>query len=91
MEHHGIPVHMNIAAQAVQSVAREHSFHPICDYLDSLRWDGVARLDDWLTLYIGVEPSDYVRAVGAKFMIGGVARVYRPGCKNDTCLILEGP
>jgi predicted P-loop ATPase len=41
-------------------------------------------------LYLGAEPSDYVRAVGAKFLIGGVARVYRPGVKNDTCLILEG-
>ena len=38
----------------------------------------------------GVVPSDYVRAVGAKFLIGAVTRVYRPGAKNDTCLILEG-
>jgi predicted P-loop ATPase len=72
-------------------VAREHSFHPIRDYLDLVKWDGIARIDDWLTLYVGVDPSAYVRAVGAKFLIGGVARVYRPGSKNDSCLILEGP
>jgi predicted P-loop ATPase len=69
----------------------EHSLHPIRAYLDSLKWDGIKRIDDWLTLYLGVDPSDYARDVGAKFLIGGIARVYRPGVKHDTCLILEGP
>jgi putative DNA primase/helicase len=77
--------------QAVQTVAREHSFHPIRTYLDSLQWDGIKRIDGWLTLYLGVDPSEYVRAVGAKWLIGGVARVLRPGCKVDTCPIFEGP
>ena len=91
MQRQGIMVGQEITGQAIQTIARENSFHPIRDYLNSLKWDGIARIDDWLTLYIGVDPSDYVRTVGAKFLIGGVARVYRPGCKNDSCLILEGP
>ena len=90
LQHQGISVNKEIAGQAVHAVAREHSFHPIRAYLDSLNWDGIKRIDDWLTLYMGVDPSDYVRAVGAKFLIGGIARVYRPGVKHDTCLILEG-
>ena len=91
LQHQDVRVNKEIAGQALQVVAREHSFHPVRDYLDSLKWDGIARIDDWLTLYIGVNPTDYVRAVGAKFLIGGVARVYQPGSKNDACLILEGP
>jgi predicted P-loop ATPase len=91
LQHQGIGVGKEIAGQAVQTVARDHPFHPIRDYLDVLRWDGIPRIDDWLTLYLGAEPSEFVRAVGAKFLIGGVARVYQPGVKNDTCLILEGP
>jgi putative DNA primase/helicase len=87
---HGIPVNREIAGQAVQTIAREHPFHPIRDYLNSLVWDGIERIDNWLTLYLGVGPSDYVSAVGGKFLIGAVARVHRPGAKNDTCLILEG-
>jgi len=90
-QHQGISVNKDIAAQAVHAVAREHSFHPIREYLNSLEWDGVKRIDDWLTLYLGADPSEYARAVGAKFLIGGVARVYRPGIKNDTCPIFEGP
>ena len=90
LQHQGISVNKEIAGQAVQAVAREHPFHPIRDYLDSLTWDKVPRIDDWLTLYLGADPSDYARAVGSKFLIGGVARIYRPGVKNDNCPIFEG-
>jgi len=34
--------------------------------------------------------AEYTAAVGAKFMIGAVARVLRAGCKMDNVLILEG-
>lgn len=89
-QHNGIQVSKEIAGQAVHTIAKEHPFHPIRDYLNSLVWDGVKRIDDWLTLYLGADPSDYVRAVGAKFLIGAVARLYQPGVKHDTCPILEG-
>jgi predicted P-loop ATPase len=91
LQHQGISVNKEIAGQAVHAVAREHSFHPIRDYLNSLKWDGIKRIDAWLTLYLGVDPSDYVKAVGAKFLISAVARIFQPACKVDTCLILEGP
>jgi predicted P-loop ATPase len=91
MQQHGVMITKEVMGQAIQTVAREFPFHPIREYLDSLRWDKIPRIDDWLTLYLGVDPSEYTRAVGAKWLIGAVARVFRPGCKNDTCLVLEGP
>jgi predicted P-loop ATPase len=91
MQRQGIMVSKEIAGQAIQTVARGSRFHPIREYLDNLVWDGISRIDDWLTLYLSVDASDYVRAVGSKWLIGAVARVYKPGCKNDTCLVLEGP
>ena len=84
-------VRKEIAAQAVHAIAREHSFHPIRMFLNSLTWDGTPRIDGWLTHYLGACLSDYRRAIGAKWLIGGIARVYKPGIKNDACLILEGP
>jgi predicted P-loop ATPase len=59
--------------------------------LESIAWDGINRLDTWLTTYLGVEDSNYARAVGARWLISAVARIYRPGVKADCCLILEGP
>ncbi len=91
MQRQGVMVGQEVCGQAIQTISRENGFHPIQDYLVSLRWDGIKRIDDWLTLYLGVDPKEYVRAVGAKWLIGVVARVFRPGCKNDTCPIFEGP
>lgn len=91
LQRQAIMVTKEIAGQAVQTVARESSFHPIREYLKALVWDGRPRIDDWLTSYLGAEPSEYARGVGPKWLIGAVARILRPGCKNDTCLVLEGP
>lgn len=75
---------------AVESHARDHAYHPVLDYLDSLQWDDTARLDTWLTDYLGAENNDYSQAVGAMFLISMVARIYEPGCKADHMMVLEG-
>ena len=41
--------------------------------------------------YFHAKDSEYVRAVGPRFLISVVARVYQPGCKVDHVLVLEGP
>lgn len=79
-----------IVADAVAMVAQRQRFHPVADHLGGLEWDGKPRLSDWLVTYAGAEPSAYVSAVGSKFLIGAVARVYEPGCKVDTAPVLEG-
>ena len=43
---------------AVESHARDHAYHPVLDYLESLRWDDTARLNTWLTDYLGVEHNN---------------------------------
>ncbi len=77
--------------RAVQAAARHNSFHPVRDYLDGLQWDRVPRLDNWLVTYCHAEDSEYVRAIGPRWSISLVARIYEPGCKVDHVLILEGP
>ena len=91
LQREGIFVTVEIAGQAVQTVAKDHSFHPVRAYLDSLKWDGNERIDSWPSRYLGVKFDDYSAAVGARFLIAAVARIYRPGAKADCCLILEGP
>jgi predicted P-loop ATPase len=71
--------------------ARERPFHPVRDYLDALRWDGVNRLESWLTRYMGAPESPYSKAIGRMFTIAAVARVYEPGCKADYVVVFEGP
>lgn len=76
---------------AIRVRAFENAFHPVREYLTSLRWDKVGRLDHWLTARLGVEANPYTEAVGRMFLISMVARVLDPGCKTDHMLILEGP
>jgi predicted P-loop ATPase len=90
LQHNGISISVEVAGQAVQAVARDRSFHPVREYLASLKWDGTKRAAGWLNLYLGVEPSDYSMAVGERYLRSAIARVMQPGCKADCCLILEG-
>jgi predicted P-loop ATPase len=82
---------MGDVGRAVQAAARSKAFHPVRDYFDALVWDGVPRLDTWLVTYLHVDDSEYARAVGPRFLISAVARIYQPGCKVDHVLVLEGP
>jgi predicted P-loop ATPase len=84
----GVPV--SIVQQAVEAVARDASYHPVVDYLKGLEHDGVPRMATWLTDYLGAATTTYHGAVGKVMLIGAVARIYRPGCKNDLVPILEG-
>ena len=81
----------DVMHQAIDAHAAEHPFHPVRHYLDGLVWDGAARIETWLPEYLGAEDSPYSREVGKMFLIAMVARIFKPGCKADYMLILEGP
>lgn len=74
----------------VQDTAQRNWFHPVHDYLDALKWDGVPRIDKWLTTYGGAVSSGYVDAVGALLLVAAVRRIRHPGCKFDEMVVLEG-
>ena len=92
LQHAGLPkIGRDTVHQGVHLRAQERAFHPIRDYLDRIRWDGTARLERWLTYYLGVEKSLYSAGIGRMFLIAMVARIFEPGCKADYAMVLEGP
>ena len=90
LQENGIAVSPEVASQAIEVVARRSKFHPVREYLGRLKWDGNPRIDKWLSYYLGVDDSEYSRAVGKCWLISAVARAYQPGCKVDTAIVLEG-
>lgn len=77
---------------AVLAVATERAYHPIKEYLDNLpKWDGVTRVENLLIDYFGADDNTYTKAVIRKTMVAAVARIYNPGTKFDSVLILNGP
>lgn len=77
-----------IVETALLQVASENSTHPVRAYLNSLKWDGQDRSGS-LNELIGAEALEINNVFLMKTLIAGVARVFEPGCKVDTCLILE--
>ncbi|TQI66242.1 virulence-associated E family protein [Clostridium sp. KNHs216] len=68
-----------------------HAYNEVKDYLNSLSWDGVPRLDTLFIDYLGAADTPYVRAVARKSFTAAVARALDSGCKYDTMPILTGP
>lgn len=76
---------------ALLAVATERAFHPVIDYLENLEeWDGKERLETLLIKYLGAEDNAYTREVTRKTLVAAIARVYEPGVKFDSVLILNG-
>lgn len=76
---------------AIYSHARKSPYHPLRDHLNQIAWDGQARLETWLAVYLGAENNIYNAHIGAMFLLSMVARVFKPGCKADYMMVLEGP
>jgi putative DNA primase/helicase len=76
--------------EALEALAKSNCYHPVREYLQSLEWDGVSRINDWISDYIGASKNAYVMRVSRWFLMGMVARVMKPGIKFDYSLVLEG-
>ena len=76
--------------EQVNLIAENNAFHPVLEYFNSLEWDGIPRLDSFAPAYLGAEESLYTALAVSMWMISAVARVFKPGCKADHVLILEG-
>ncbi|MBR1810136.1 MAG: hypothetical protein IJ766_00610 [Clostridia bacterium] len=82
------PTKFKDALLAVSS--SERLYHPVKEYLNTLKWDGIPRLDTLLIDYLGAEDTPYVRAVTRKTLVAAIARIYKPGTKFDSILVLNG-
>ena len=67
-----------------------HAVDPVRDYLESLTWDGIHRLDTLFIEYLGATDNAYTRAVARKAFTAAAARALVPGCKFDCMTILSG-
>lgn len=85
-----------IIFDSILLAASKNPFHPIREWLDSLKWDGEHRLDSWIDNVCGYPENDnkdffeYREQVGINTIKAMVARIYNPGCKYDYIFVLEG-
>ncbi len=87
---HGFLGGEGLVSRAIPVIAQNNPFHPVRDYLDTLRCDGEARIERAVAEAFGAEPTPLNAALIRKWFVGAVARAHEPGCKLDTMLVLEG-
>lgn len=76
-----------IVDDLVDTRAAGARFNPVKDWLLSLEWDGVPRMEEALP---GVRPTDYTRLVARKCLAAAAGRMLDPGVKWDHVLTLYG-
>jgi len=92
-ENYSITFPTEKVTEAVNMVAVLYSYNPLQDYLNSISWDNVPRVDNLFTGYFSAENNSYSKEVSRVFLISAVARALENGengCKVDTVPILEG-
>ena len=65
-------------------------FDPVLDWIECLQWDKINRLETALIEHAGAKDNPYTRLVFRYFLIGAVARTFKPGCKCDSIPIFMG-
>ena len=59
-----------VIEKAIDIVANENSFHPILQYLESLKWDRIPRIQHMLPHFFGAEDIAYTGEVMKMHMMG---------------------
>lgn len=90
MEQFGFEPKREDVSDVLFALATKNTFNPVVDYLDSLKWDGVPRIDRLFPTYFGSADGEYEKAVGRKLLLAAVRRMRKPGTKFDTVPIIEG-
>ena len=71
-------------------IASDHSYHPIKEYMNSIQWDGIHRIKNVFSDFLGATDNIYTQSVAIVTFVGAVARVFHAGVKFDTCTVLVG-
>jgi len=87
---HGKEYPVYIINEALLIQAMEQTYHPIKDYLNSLKWDGIGRLRSWMVEICGAVRDQYIEDISEIVLCAAIKRIYEPGCKFDYMSILEG-
>lgn len=86
------PISREMLRAAVEEVARRNQFDSAIVWLRHKvgAWDGVLRIETFLTDYWGVEDTAYTRGVSSYIWTALAGRVLEPGCKADMVPIFVG-
>ena len=69
----------------------ENSFNVVKEFFYNLpEWDGVKRAENLFVKFLRVDDTAYAREVTLNWLTGAIARIFHPGCRYHTALVLHG-
>jgi predicted P-loop ATPase len=90
---HSISVSQADGETIINRLAKGNAYHPVLRYLEEVsntHGDDTTIIQGLASRYFGTTESIYEIYL-KKMLVAAVARVFEPGCKVDTALILQGP
>ena len=90
LQHNRVLVNGDIAHEAAHALALRNPYHQVRDWMTSLRWDGIPRLESFATDLLGCPDGPWERSVSKAWPISAVARIMRPGVQAKYMIVLEG-
>ena len=79
-----------IVQKSIVHQADRNKYHPVRDYLNSLQWDGQERIRYVLHHFLGAPVDELTYESMKMFLLGAIARAFRPGIKFEYMLCLVG-
>ena len=77
-------------SQAIGSFANRNRMDTLLDWINTLEWDGVPRVEMFLSSYLSCANSPYARAVSRYIWTGLAGRILEGGIKLDMVPVLVG-
>lgn len=80
----------NVVAGGIDVLMAARQVDPHKQWLESLEWDGVERINRFFPEYCHTNDDEYTQAVSRNLWLALAARGLEPGCKFDHVVVLEG-
>ena len=90
-EHYAELQGKSLIEDMVVSVSQANTFNVVKNYFNSLpKWDGIPRAETLFIKFLRVDDTPFAREVTLNWLLGFVSRIFHPGCRYQTALVLHG-
>ena len=84
------PISRDLMRDSIMLIADENRFDSAQTWLGALVWDGVPRVEKFLSIYFGAEDTAYADAVSRYIWTALAGRIIEPGLKADMVPVAVG-
>lgn len=83
-------IETSVVSRAIQYYSGQNRKNDPLDWLNTLKWDGVKRVETLFSDVYGTPDDEYHRDVARYYLCSIVARIINPGCQADNMVVFIG-